>query len=187
MTPRSPDGIPTYTIQVSPGTFTDTFTWTHGKNPDGTTQTDADDPPPSCVLVEQDSSATWYVRMENGTGTGTGTNDCGLPKGTITPGTYGQPGFPSQSLSAILCSPQSGSSFSVSCSPTASFTGTTGTNGLVSGEATVDGGASAYPITITLGGTNNPAAGDYRVLTGQQITTTLNGIPTNYTVTKYTG
>ncbi len=177
VTPMSPDGIPTYTIQVSPGTITDTFTWTHGKNPDGTTQTDADDPPPACVLVEQLSGATWYVRMENGTGTGDGKADCGLSGGTVTTSTYGGNG-PSSSLSAVLWSQKSGSSFPVSCSPTASFTGTTGSSGLVSGEATVSGGASVYPITIVPNGAaKDSTTGAYSLLTGQQVSTGLTGLP----------
>ena len=184
MSPMGNLGGPTYTIQVSPGTFTDTFTWTHDKNPDGTAQTDATDPPPSCVLVEQDSGAQWYVRNENGTGTGSGQADCGLSGGTVTTGTYNAPN-PSLALSATLYSQKSGSSFSVSCSPTASFTGTTGSAGLVEGEARVNGGASVYPITISLGGTQLVSGTQYG-LTGRQMTATLQGIPSGFTVTKYT-
>jgi len=180
LSPYSPNGDPTYTIKISPGTLTDTFTWVPASG-----QTMTTDPPPTCVLVQQSSYAEWFVRFENGTGTGSGNPDCGLPGGTVTPSTYGGNG-PSQSLSATLYSQKSGASFSVSSTPTVSFTGTTGTEGGVDGEARVGGGANVYPITLTIGGTNNPAAGDYRVLTGQQITATLNGIPTNYAITKYT-
>jgi len=179
VSPYSGNGNPTCIIQSNPGTITDTFTWVHGSG-----QTDATDPPPSCVLVEQDSGATWYVRDEWGTGTGTGTADCGLPGATLTSGTYNAP-RPSLSLSATLYSQKSGASFSVSCSPTVSFTGQTGTEGYVSGAVMFSGGAYAYPITITPGGTQL-VNGVQEVLTGQQITATLNGIPANYTVTKYT-
>ncbi len=55
----------------------------------------------------------------------------------------------------------------------------------MTGEANVSGGASAYPITIGLGGTQL-VNGTQDGLTGQQITATLSGIPSNYTVTKYT-
>jgi len=180
LSPYSPNGDPTYTIKISPGTLTDTFTWVPASG-----QTLTTDPPPTCVLVQQSSYAEWFVINEGGTGTGSGNPDCGLPGGTVTPSTYGGNG-PSQSLRATLYSQKSGASFSVSSTPTVSFTGTTGTEGGVDGEARVGGGANVYPITLTIGGTNNPAAGDYRVLTGQQITATLNGIPTNYAVTKYT-
>jgi hypothetical protein len=118
----------TYTIQVSPGTLTDTFTWTHGSG-----ETDANDPPPASVLVEQASTSLWYVKNENGTGTGSGTNDCGLPGAAITSSTYSgeQVDDPSADRNAILYSVQpSGASFSVSCRPTTTFTGTTGTDGL---------------------------------------------------------
>ncbi len=179
VSPYSGNGNPTCIIQSNPGTITDTFTWVHGSG-----QTDATDPPPSCVLVEQDSGATWYVRDEWGTGTGTGTADCGLPGATLTSGTYNAP-RPSLSLSATLYSQKSGASFSVSCSPTVSFTGQTGTEGYVSGAVMFSGGAYAYPITITPGGTQL-VNGVQEVLTGQQITATLSGIPSNYTVTKYT-
>jgi len=184
VSPYSGNGNPTYTIQISPGTLTNTFTWVPASG-----QTQDTDPPPTCVLVEQSSSTLWYVRDEWGTGTGSGTGDCGLSGATATSGTYGGNG-PSQSLSAISWSQQSGASFSVSCSPTASFTGTTGTQGWVTGEANVSGGASAYPITISLGGTKPDSSGNPNILVGQQCTATVNGIPSNllpYTTFDWSG
>ena len=181
VSPMSPDGIPTYTIQISPGTFTDTFTWVPASGQTATT-----DPPPSCVIVEQTSSAAWYVRSESGTGTGSGQANCGLSGGTVTTSTYGGNG-PSASLSAVLYSVKTspGASFSESCSPTASFTGTTGSSGFVEGEATVGGGASVYPITINPGLAIKDSSGNYDILVGQICTASLNGIPSNCTVSNY--
>ena len=168
MSPMGNIGGPTYTIGINPGTLTDTFTWTPASG-----QTTATDPPPSCVLVGQNSSATWYVRSENGTGTGSGQADCGLPGGTVTSGTYGN--GPSQSRNAILYSVKSspGASFSVSCSPTASFTGQTGSSGSVEGEAEVSGGASVYPVTLSLRGTTPDSSQNPNILIGQQCTATV--------------
>ncbi len=160
-------GGPTYTIQMNPGTITDTFNWV----PDSG-QTSTTDPPPSCVLVWQTSGATWYVRSEYGTGTGTGTADCGLKGAAVTPGTYNAP-FPSQSPSATLYSQQSGASFSVSCSPTVSFTGTTGTEGSVSGAVMFSGGATVFPVTLNVGGTKPDSSGNPNILVGQQCTATV--------------
>jgi hypothetical protein len=186
VTPHSPDGDPTYTININPGTLTDTFTWTHGTNPDGTAQTDANDPPPACVIVEQDSWALWYVHDEWGTATASGIVNCGLPGVTGTPFTYNDP-LPSAGLGVTLYSVKYSppSPFQEMCSPTASFTGTTGTEGSVEGEADVSGMAIAYPITLTLGGTltdssGNPvldSSGNQNILVGQQCTATVNGIP----------
>ncbi len=55
-----------------------------------------------------------------------------------------------------------------------------------SGGASVNLTVQVFPESVSISGTNNPAAGDYRVLTGQQITATLQGVPAGYTVTKYT-
>ncbi len=180
----SGNGDPTYTIQISPGTLTDTFTWVPASG-----QTLTTDPPPNCVLLEQDSGAMWFVRLKNGTGTGSGQADCGLPGGTVTPSTYGS--GPSQSLSAISYSQKSGASFSVSCSPTATFTGQAGTAGYVEGEARVSGGARAYPITLNISsGTTKDSSGNPNILVGQQCTATVNGIPSNllpYTTFDWSG
>lgn len=160
-------GGPTYTIQMNPGTITDTFTWVPASG-----QTSTTDPPPSCVIMWQTSGATWYVIKEYGTGTGTGTADCGLKGATVTPGTYNAP-FPSQSPSATLYSQQSGASFSVSCSPTVSFTGQTGTEGSVSGAVMFSGGATVFPVTLNVGGTKLDSSGNPNILVGQQCTATV--------------
>jgi hypothetical protein len=183
VTPYSPDGDPTYTININPGTITDTFTWTHGSG-----ETDANDPPPTCVIVEQTSWALWFVRDEGGTASGSGTVICGLPGAVITPFTYGgeQVDDPSAGLSAVLYSVKTspGASFSVSCNPTASFTGTTGTEGSVEGEAKTGSGASAYPVILSLGGTTKDSSGNDNILVGQNCTPNLSipGLPSTITM-----
>lgn len=75
------------------------------------------------------------------------------------------------------------------CSPTVSFSGTSGpgfSHAGVNGSANEAYGVTASPVFVNIGGTYNPSANDYRVLTGQQIAATLQGIPTGFTVTKYT-
>lgn len=81
----------------------------------------------------------------------------------------------------LYTAPVGASPLQVMCSPTASGTSP---NGAVSASVTYT--ASVSPVTITLGGTYDPIHGDNHVLTGQQITATLNGIPGGFTVTKYT-
>ncbi len=68
VSPMSRNGDPTYTIQISPGTLTDTFTWVPASG-----QTTTTDPPPACVLVEQSSYAQWFVINEGGTVQGAAT------------------------------------------------------------------------------------------------------------------
>ncbi len=177
-----PGGHGAPTIQVNPGPITDTFTWTHGKNPDGSDQTDANDPPPSCVLVEQDDYAEWHTIDEEGYGTtGSGQADCGLPGATVvssSDGVYGPAIWRSATLYSVQYPP--GDSLPVSCSPTASFTGQIGTQGgSVEGEAKVSGEASAYPVTISIGGTTPDSSDNPNILVGQQCTATVNGIPSS--------
>jgi hypothetical protein len=184
VTPYSPDGDPTYTININPGTLTDAFNWTHG-----TGETDANDPPPTCVIVEQTSWALWFVRDEGGTASGSGTVICGLPGAVITPFTYGgeQVDDPSAGLSAVLYSVKTspGASFSVSCNPTASFTGTTGTEGSVEGEAKTGSGANAYPVTINPFGATSDGNGGWVIMIGEHFTPELAGIPSNCTMSNY--
>ena len=170
------------TVLVKPGTTTDAFTWVPASG-----QTAATDPPPSCVLVQQYCSALWYTVNQQGAATATGTADPGLSGTTPTTSTYGRNG-PSQSKSAILWSQQSGSPFSVSCTPSASFTGTVaaGALGSVKGEASVGSMiTNVYPITLNLSGTTPDSSGNLNILVGQDCTASLNGIPSGCTVSNW--
>ena len=75
-----------------------------------------------------------------------------------------------------------GSSFTESLTLEASDTNPSGSAFAAVGGITI----SASVPTVTPGGTYDPAHGDYHVLTGQQITATLNGIPSGLKVTSYT-
>jgi hypothetical protein len=177
---------------VSPSTsttpITATFTWTHG-----TGQNDQNDPPPAVVLLEETCDTAWQSSQSSAqAGYSIGGNYSNPLGGTVT-----GDGVFSGDQSGIRYSVQGGGTLTTSVSPTASFSG--------SGSAPAMGtySASAHvsytlrvvaPITITLGGTltdssGNPVLdgnGNQQALTGQQIMATLNGIPSNYTVTKYT-
>lgn len=132
--------------------------------------------------MEQTSSVLWYVRSQGGTGSGSGTTSCGLAGAVTSP--YTATGeYSGADHWEVLSSP--GASFTRSCSPSGSFTGQTGAEGLVRGHVDVSYGASAYPVTVDLGGTTI-VNGVPEALTGQQITATLNGIPTNFIVNQYT-
>ncbi len=173
---NGPGGNPNCSVTINPGTITDTFTWVPASG-----QTMTTDPPPTCVLVQQNSFARWYVVNEGGSETASGTAVPGLPGGTVTPGTYNAP-LPSLTNSGLFYSQQSGASFSVSCKPTASFTGTiaAGALGSVQGEADVSSILScAYPITISPGGTKPDSSGNPNILVGQLCTAAVNGIPSN--------
>ena len=147
------------TINSSPA-ITATFTWTH----DNVTQTDTTDPPPPAAIVQETSEATWY--LDSGT-TGSGSANSGLP-GAVT--ATASPG--DTSFNVYYSAGAGGDSFSVSdCTPSASFSGT-------SGSVSVQYGADAYPVTIIPNGaTQDSTTGAYSLLTGQQVSTGLTGVP----------
>jgi hypothetical protein len=184
VSPYSPDGDPTYIIQINPGgvPVVDTFSWVPDSNLTLTT-----DPPPSCAIVEQISRTLWYVRNEGGTGSGSGLNDCGLPGALPLALTY-QGNGPTDGRIATLYSVQSSSmaSFAKVCNPTVTFTGVTGSDGYVEGEALVQASASASPVTITFDGVSKDSSGNYNILGSQGCTASLSGIPTECTVSNYT-
>ena len=177
--PRSGDAN-SFIIQANPGPalITATFTWVPASG-----QNQATDPPPACILIEKNATARWYIKSMGGTGSGSGTADCGLP-GAVTTTYMGSDNCPMVFSSAdnweVLSSP--GASFYRSFQPSVSFTGQTGAEGSVDGAVDISCGAAAYPVTIDLTGQNSAN----QALTGQQITATLNGIPTNCPVTSYT-
>jgi hypothetical protein len=187
-----PDGIApsSITIQVNPGapSVTDTLTWTHGYG-----QTDANDPPPACVVVAHYITAYWRTESKDGTASASGSADCGLPSSVVTtplPTYWGDDpsaGLPAGGSTATIYSVQSSPSASISfsCTPTGSFAGATGTDGDVMGEVGVQVQSNAYPITLSLGGTTPDSNQNPNILIGQQCTATVNGLPyiTGATVT----
>lgn len=131
-----------FTIQANPGSalITSTLTWVPGDK-----QTQATDPPPACVLVQQSVTARWYTQYSY-LGSTSGPTNCGLPGAAITPSTSSG-SYPMQSSSAsywqVFSSP--GASFPVSCRPSVTFTAQSQPQGYVNGTAEISCGASAYP------------------------------------------
>ncbi len=111
--------------------ITTTFNWTHVQNADGTMPTNAQDPPPSCTIVQQSVTVMW-TSTEPG---GSGLADTGLPGVpiSITSGV--------QSQGINFSTGAGGASFSVQGNPTVSFSGS-------SGYVSVQYSADAFPITI---------------------------------------
>ena len=180
VSPMSPGANSTFTLQANPGAvpITTAFTWV----PDAG-QTLTTDPPPPCVLVEQDAGMRWYPRDLYGTATCDGTLDPGVPGATPSTGLFwgSSPDSPGMSSSATSYSGKSspGPSFSVSCKPTGSYTGQAGLEGSVTGEVDLSCGASVYPITLILAGMTKDSSGNDNILIGQGCTASLSGIPSN--------
>ncbi|MGI4788259.1 MAG: hypothetical protein ACRYFS_05355 [Janthinobacterium lividum] len=148
------------------GTIVATFTWqADPKLPS--------DPAPTSVIVAQSCGINCAI---TGTGSGTIANGLGATaSGPALSGCY--------SVQYVV---RGGATFSVDCSPTMSAS--------VSASASGAGGkiyvhiaynATVYPVTVGPGGTMLVSGVQYG-LTGQQITATLQGIPSGCTVTKYT-
>ena len=153
------------------GPLTATFTWTH----DNATETDATDPPPTAAIVEQDCSAGWTTTNTYHGGTGTGSADSGLPE-NVSPPAGPSGGSDNTDYSAGA----GGTSFHISCAAKATFTGSVG--GVyyqgVSGTASVVYHAQAFPVTIIPNGaTQDSTTGAYSLLIGQQVSTSLTGVP----------
>ena len=169
-----------------------TFTWQPAQGQDATT-----DPPPPAVIVEQDCTASWAQETVTNDATATGSADCGLagPPPTVTTDSNGNVTGVSSSGTQYSVVAMPGASFSVPAQsgsaykPSATFTANAGTMGAASGSAGVDYQVQVFPVTVNIVGTYNPVAGDYRALTGQQITANLAspyGLPYGTKVTGYT-
>ena len=143
-------------------------------------QTLTSDPPPAQVIVMQ----TCSVSVSIGQIGASGSYRTGLSKTTGTanlnpPGSLGMGG-----ASDTVYSVQTGGA-SVSLPSLDAYAKV----GAAPSESKLSYTANIYPVTISLIGTYNSAAGDYRALTGQQITATLaepNGLPSGTKITKYT-
>ena len=165
-----------------PSALTATLTW----------QTDPANPgelPPSCAIVTQTDDASWTMSADSSSpGSGTVSNGLG---GTVVPNPGGAGAVCNSTAYSVWTASGSPapSSFPETCSPTVSFSGTSGpgySHAGLSGSVSAAYRVSASPVFINIGGTYNPSANDYHVLTGQQITASLSGIPSGFTVTKYT-
>ncbi len=164
----------------SPPPLTATFTW----HPD---PSNPNEPPPAAAIVSQTCQASW--RVDNSSSGATGSGDASNGLGTTAPASTlgGTAGGTKYMVRSAPDPSHPLMTFFVECSPTAHFSGASGStaHALVSGSIEVTYFASATPVFIDLGGTTL-VNGVQEALTGQQITATLNGIPTNCTVTSYT-
>ncbi len=157
-----------------PQPLTATFTWT----PD---PSNPQEPPPASAIVSQYCSASWNTSYANGSATFSGSVSNGLGAAVVPSAN----GATCQSTQYTVWSAPDPShpaaSFSVTCSPTASFTAASGSvsHSSVSGSAGVTYKAAAFPVTITLTGTTPDASGNPNILVGQGCTASLSGIPSD--------
>ena len=151
------------------GAVTATFTW------QGT------DPAPQSAIVTETDQCQAGSTVLPGNGSVSGPCDDGFGQSQ----TLG-PGNSSITETGTRYEIKGGSAPSASWTPNVRLTANSGTSGGANVYGTVSCTAAISPVTISIGGTNNPAQSDYHVLTGQQITATLQGIPSGFTVTSYT-
>ena len=157
------------------------------------------DPAPASVIVTETSTASASDTSTDANGNATpavaGTADDGLGQSDPQSTSGSNVGTVSGTKYAVNPGGGSSGSFTVTIAPSSGASATAGPNGTnPNGTSFVGTGtctASVGPITVStttptvaITGTYNPAKGDYRVLTGQQITGTLSG--TIGTVTSYT-
>jgi len=138
------------------GAITATFTWNGGPN---------NDPAPGAnsVIVVEQVNASW--------GAQSGSVGSDISGGTTTGSSA------SQTYTATRYSVQGGSSFSVTCTPTASASSTAPPGAASGAYANVGYTATAYPATINLVGTTRDSSGNLNILIGQGCTGSLTAGP----------
>ena len=144
------------------GTITATFTWNGGPNNDPA-------PPANTVIVAEQVNANW-----GGQGGGVGSD---IPGGTTT-GTTG-----SQIYTATRYSVHGGSSFTVTCTPTASASSTVPVGNQSGAYANVGYTATPYRITLTPSGITKDSSGNLNILIGQWCKASITGFPGNCVMT----
>lgn len=159
------------------------FTW----HPD---PSNPNEPPPSSAIVSQTCQASWRVINSSSGASGSGDASNGLGKMAPASTTGGDANSTLYTTWSALDPASPPTSFSVECSPSAHFSGNSGSvsHASISGSASVSYSAIATPVFIDLGGTTL-VNGMREALTGQQITATLlvpNGLPTGTKITSYT-
>ncbi len=163
-----------------PQPLTATFTWTPAPgNPN--------EPPPAAAVVSQTCTASWTTDYWDGSATFSGSVSNGLG-GPVVSRSNGATS--TSTLYTVWAAPDPShpaASFSVTCSPTASFTASSGSmsHSSVSGGVGVIYMAAAVPVTINLSGATLDANGNDNILVGQLCTSSLSGIPSGFTVSNY--
>ena len=155
------------------GAITASWTWVPAPSMTMTT-----DPPPTSVIVTESCTASVTVA----TPIAAGKYDTGMGK---SGGVSWSPGGNNTAEATVIrYSVQTGGA--TLTLPVVSATASAASPG---DTCSVYYTATLYPITVNIIGTNNPSAGDYRALTGQQITANLTatyGLPYGTKVTGYT-
>ncbi len=132
------------------GTITATLTWNNGGNPAN--------PPPPVVVIRETSTASW-------TGdSGSSANGLGHPE---VPGEWS--GISSGEKWTVKQNP--GTSFTMTCSPTAFCSHWLGLGGFMPGWASVSYKVETFPIRLNLVGIVSPT--DKRILIGQKLRATV--------------
>ena len=150
------------------GTISTTFTWQPAAG-----QTMTTDPPPTVVVVTENCTVMASANRPGSTGS-YDTGFSGAGQSGSVPFTFG--GSNSATVSGVrYTSPAGGATVALSVSPSA-------TANTIGAASSVAYSAAISPIFVNLSGVN-PAN---QALTGQQITATLNGVPSGTKVTSYT-
>lgn len=138
------------------GAITATFTW----KPD---PSNPNEPPPASVVVKQDCTLLTYLSPGATTSYSTGLGHSGNGSG-----------YPDDVLYTVQSNPGQAFSITPACSP--SLTVTTPATSNVSG-GTVQYSATAYPVTVDLGGTTKDSSGADNILIGQGCTASMSAGP----------
>ena len=152
---------------VCSNAITTTFTWVPASG-----QTMTSDPPPTTIIVME--SCTASASGMNGSGV-YGSASCanGL-NGPVINGSG-----TSSSSSTRYKTMSGGATVSLTCTPSASGTGNSGTSAYVSYTAAIS------PIFVIPGGAVKDSSGNYNILVGQRCTSSLTGIPSGCTASNY--
>ena len=152
------------------GPLTATFNWNNGG--------DATALPPPSVIISQTCTAGWGNNPTS-SATGTGTANNGLSTGVLTTSANG-----ASSTSTLYTGKDTpGATFSVTCNPTATFTGTDGSayDAFISGNVNVTYQASVALVDVPVGGMNSGR----QLLTGSAASCSLS-VPLPFSVDKTT-
>ena len=135
------------------------------------------EPAPATVIVQQQCTI-----QANGTSTGNGTlsvlSDTGLGQTRSLAGQI-------VGVQYALASPAADGSVSVSCSPSVSMNGSSGTNGAgvysnAEGNFSLSYTVSIYPVTLTPSGAIKDSSGNYNILVGQGCTGFITAGPATF-------
>jgi len=167
-------GNATSVTMTASGPLTATFTWQPAYPGEPA-------PAPASVILYQDCRAA----LTNNRGCN------GNASSVCTDGLGGSATLPFTGMQAATESYKysvgTAGSVSASCSPNAVYgiSCGSGVGSYASGAASISYTATAYPVTISLGGATKDSSGNYNILIGQECTASLTGIPSGCTVSNW--